>query len=176
MKESSIFERIPNLTELGNVAPEGYIYYEKKISPGKPLNLSCACLKWYDIYALDSIISGKQVLETREFLESEDKAGKLKLESELGFVILHRAGAYLLLLLTTWRKTNELWESIYLKKAEQNEEYIPIKFDNDHKGTFCVWEIGVVWHERNAWVRFLKSQMDEKAKLIYLNDMFSGMI
>ena len=88
--------------------------------------------------------------------------------------MLHRAGDYLLLLITTWRNTNEMWESIYVKKAADAEMYSPIIFKTDHKGTYCVWELGVVWHERNSWVRFIKSKRDNKSKLIYLNDLFSG--
>jgi hypothetical protein len=45
-----------------------------------------------------------------------------------------------------------------------------------HRGTFCVWELGAVWHERQAWVRFLSSQRDEAAKLAYINDRFSGLV
>ncbi len=100
----------------------------------------------------------------------------LKLEKELGFVILHRAGDYLLLLVITWRNTNEMWESIYLKKAEGTEDYKRIKFDNEHRGTYCVWELGIVWHERNGWVRFIESNRDEEAKSVYMNDLFLGMI
>ena len=49
--------------------------------------------------------------------------------------------------------------------------YIRRKFKNEHRGTYCVWELGPVWHERNAWVRFIKSGRDEVAKRIYLSDV-----
>jgi hypothetical protein len=84
----------------------------------------------------------------------------------LGFVILHRAGDYLLLLISTWRNVNEIWESIYFKKADEDDSFKQMIFDDHHKGTLCVWELGIVWHERNAWVRFIESGRDEKAKLI----------
>src|SRR5687768_15066389 len=97
-----------NLGGLGNVVPEGYLYYEKLIRPGQDLSLPNAYLKWYDLYPPDVEITQEQVGETRAFLQAEVKAGRLKLEGELGFVILHRAGPVLLLLLTTWRNTNEM--------------------------------------------------------------------
>jgi len=174
MQEILSVEKIPNLADLGNVVPEGYKYYKKKFTPGELLNLPGASLKWYDLYPPDTKITKEQVIEARTLLDSEAETGRLKLEGELGFVILHRAGDYLLLLLSTWRKTNDIWESIYWKKAIQPESYAPLKFKNDHKGTYCVWELGAVWHERNAWVRFIESKRDEEAKLAYLNDMFSG--
>jgi hypothetical protein len=167
---------IPNLEGLGNVVPRGYTYSNKKITAGKLLTLPGACLKWYNLYPPENIITEKQVLEARTFLELEANAGRLSFENELGFAILHRAGEYLLLLLTTWRYTNEMWESIFLKKADRTENYTPLKFSNDHKGTYCVWELGIVWHERNAWIRFLESKRDEEAKRAYLNDSLSGVV
>ena len=133
-------------------------------------------MKWYNLHPANTEITEAQVHETKAFIKSETETGSLKFESELGFVILHRAGDYLLLLITTWRNTNEMWESIYFKKVNDSVNYVPIKFQNDHKGTYCVWELGIVWHERNAWVRFIESKRDEKAKLEYLNDLFSGTI
>jgi len=167
---------IPNLNDLGNVVPEGYSYYEKLVRPGEGLSLPNAFLKWYDLYPSDAEITREQVDECRVFIEAEVDAGRLKLDGDLGFVILHRAGSVLLLLITTWRNTNEMWESVYAKVANQAEPYKPITFETSHRGTYCVWELGAVWHERNAWVRFLTSRRDEQARLEYVNDRFSGLV
>jgi len=176
MQELLSSQNTPDLSALGNVVPEGYSYYKKKFTPGELLNLPGTSLKWYNLFPADTEITKQQVQEAREFIKSETETNRLKLEGELGFIILHRAGDYLLLLVSTWRKTNEIWESIYWKKAGQAESYIPLKFKNDHKGTYCVWELGAVWHERNAWVRFIESKRNEEAKLAYLNDVFEGEI
>jgi hypothetical protein len=167
-------EKIIDISGLGNIIPDGYTYYKKRIAPGSPLNLKGASLKWYNLYLPESVISYERIMETRDFIRSEISSGELKLENELGFVILHKAGDYLLLLITTWRNTNEMWESIYFKKEAGKDLYKPMKFESDHKGTFCVWELGIVWHERNAWVRYINSKRDSKSKLVYLNDLFSG--
>jgi hypothetical protein len=167
-------KEIPNLNDLGNVVPGGYAYYEKLVRPDEGLSLPNAFLKWYDLYPSDAEITREQVDECRAFIEAEVDAGRLKLDGDLGFVILHRAGSVLLLLITTWRNTNEMWESVYAKVADQAEPYRPITFDDSHRGTYCVWELGAVWHERNAWVRFLSSRRDEQARLEYVNDRFSG--
>jgi hypothetical protein len=168
--------QIPNLPNLGNVVPEGYSYYEKIVRPGEGLSLPNAYLKWYDLYPPDAEITPEQADECRAFIEAEVEAGRLKLQVELGFVILHRAGPVLLLLLTTWRNTNEMWESVFVKVVGQAKPYQPVTFESSHRATYCVWELGAVWHERNAWVRFLSSRRDEGAKLAYVNDMFSGRV
>ena len=176
MHNTYLVESIPNISELGNIIPEEYKYYKKKITPGSLLHLPGASLKWYELYPSGFEITRKQAIEARAFLESEAKKGRLKLESELGFTIMHRAGDYLLMLLCTWRNTNEVWESIYLKNTDHTASYTALKFDDNHKGTYCVWELGIVWHERNAWVRYMESARDDVSKQAYLNDQFSGMI
>ena len=167
---------IPNLRDLGNVVPEGYSYYEKLVRPGEGLSLPNAYLKWYDLYPPDAEITREQADECRAFIEAEVGSGRLKLDGDLGLVILLRAGPVLLLLLTTWRNTNEMWESVYMKVAGQTEPYQPITFESSHGPTYCVWELGAVWHERDAWKRFLSSRRDDEAKLDYINDRFSGRV
>lgn len=167
-------EKIANLEKLGNVVPEGYRYYEKLIKPGQDLSLPTAYLKWYDIYPPDAAITSEQAAEARAYLAAQIE--KMTFEGDLGFVILHRAGSFLLLMLMTWRNTNEIWESVYFKDLNGTGGYVPGTFDSDHRGTFCVWELGAVWHERHAWVRFLSSERDEAAKLVYINDRFSGRV
>jgi hypothetical protein len=174
MSTTQLVETIPQLGSLGNVVPEGYTYAEKLVTPGQDLSLPNAYLKWYDIRPPNWEITAEQVAESRAFVATEVE--RLRFEGELGFVILHRAGPVLLLLLTTWRNTNELWESVYAKDVTRAGGYAPIAFEQSHRGTFCVWELGPVWHERHAWVRFLSSKRDLEAKLAYVNDRFSGLV
>jgi hypothetical protein len=156
------------------VVPEGYAYARKLVTPGRDLSLPNAYLKWYDIRPPEVEITRGQVAESRAFVAAE--AQRLKFANELGFVLLHRAGPALLLLLTTWRNTNELWESLYVKDATRSGGYQLLEFETSHRGTFCVWELGPIWHERHAWVRFLSSKRDQEAKQAYLNDRFSGLV
>ncbi len=174
MSDASFLDTIPHLESLGNVIPEGYEYYEKVITPGEGLSLPGAYLKWYDLYPLDMKITAEQVAESRAFLATAVE--QLGLKNELGFVILHRAGSFLLLMLMTWRNTNEIWEAVYYKDLTQAGSYVETTFQNNHRGTFCVWELGAVWHERHAWVRFIKSKRDDEAKLAYINDLFTGQL
>lgn len=172
MLNTQVAPEIAQLEKLGNVVPAGYHYYQKLVTPRPDLNLPTAYFKWYDIYPADAEITPEQLAESRTFLTAE--MPKLKLQDELGFVLLHRAGDFLLLLLTTWRNTNEMWESVYWKEVGSGAEYRLLLFENSHRGTYCVWELAPIWHERHAWVRFLSSPRDAAAKLAYINDRFSG--
>ena len=164
-----------SLGRYGNVVPEGYTYSQKLVTPGDDLCLPHAYLKWYDIYPPERKIAPEHMRESRDFVAAEVE--RLKLSDELGFVLLHACGPALLVLLITWRNTNELWESVYAKDLTQpGGFFMPITYETIHRGTYCVWELGPIWHERNAWMRYLSSPRDEAAKHVYINDRFSGLV
>jgi hypothetical protein len=174
MSESYYVNHVPLLGEFGNVVPDGYLYYQKLVTPSEDLSLANAYFKWYDIYPPEAAITPAQRAECRAFVAAE--AQRLQFAQELGFVLLHRAGSVLLLMIMTWRNTNEIWESVYVKDLTQNTDYRLQEFEGSHRGTFCVWELAPVWHERHAWARLLASQRDEEAKLAYINDRFSDLV
>ena len=130
-------------------------------------------LKWYNIYREQAAIAGEVQQEARDFLCGEVTSGRLPIASELGFVILHRTGDAFLLLVCTWRYDNELWETVYLSDGA-GFELLPK--DELHKPTYCVWEMGAVLHEQQAWIRYLFSVRDEKAQQIYLTDQVSRVL
>ncbi len=163
-----------SLGRYGNIVPDEYTYYQKLVTPGDDLRLPHAYLKWYDIYRPDREIAAEHVRESREFVAAEVE--RLKLNYELGFVLLHACGPALLLMVITWRNTNELWESVYTKDLSTSEGFTLTTYETSHRGTYCVWELGPIWHERNAWMRYLSSRRDEVAKQAYINDRFSGLV
>ena len=93
----------------------------------------------------------------------------------LGFVILHRCGAgFYFLLVSTWRNNNELWETVLYKNGDAMADFALFPRDESHKPTFCVWELAPVWHEKQAWERFLNSARDELAAQAWLEDRYAG--
>lgn len=162
------------LKEYGNVVPGGYQYYAKQVTPRAELICAAAYFKWYDIYPSDVEITQTQSQEAREFVVVE--ATRLKLTHDLGFVMLHHTPTALLLMINVWRNTNEIWEAAYFKRLDSKNGYHEIEFANNLRGTFCVWELAPVMHERHAWVRFLSSARDERAKQDYVSDRFNGLI
>ena len=107
----------------------------------------------------------------RAYLEREQP----KLDGDLGFVVLHRCGdgQFYFLLVQTWRGDNEIWKTT-LYKDRTMSDFALFPLDDPHKGTFCVWESGALWHEVGAWKRYLRSTRDEAAKRAYLADVFEG--
>ena len=66
------------------------------------------------------------VEESRAFVAAEVE--RLKIQDELGFVLLHDCNPTLLLTMT-WRNVNEIWESAHAKDIAQAAGYEPIPYD-----------------------------------------------
>ena len=105
------------------------------------------------------------------------RLGELRLGGSLGFVILHRCGeGFYFLLVCTWQNENELWETVWAKDGDDDPEFHPWPLEGSHRPTFCVWELGAVAHEREAWSRFLRSPRDRDARLDYLPGRARGAV
>jgi len=167
-----------NPASTATVVPEGdvdpaYRHTAKLIQPGPELAAGDSLLKWYDIAPADAAISD----EIRELARAglRQRAGEIPLGRDLGFAILHRCGeSFYFLLVSTWRNENELWETVWAKNGEDEPSFRPWPFPGTHRGTFCVWELGAVWHEQQAWSQYLRSERDEAARLTYAQDSFTG--
>ena len=158
----------------GNVAPE-YRHVEKRITPGPGVDLPGARLKWYDIARAEAPVPAAIESLARVGLAEAVESGSLAFSSDLGFVILHRCGqSFYFLLICTWRGNNELWETVWAKNGEADPAFHPWPSDGPHRPTYCVWELGAVWHEQGAWSRFLSSARDAAALEAYLADEFEG--
>ncbi len=142
------------MNELRFVAKD-YRHYPKVIAASERLNAGNAQLKWY----------------------AEGKAERVGADRELGFVVLHRCSSdFYFLLLSTWRGSNELWETIFYKENSAMPGFAEFKFDSRHRGTFCVWELGAVGHEQKVWARFLSSERTLQDEEHYLSDTFAGRV
>jgi hypothetical protein len=160
--------------------PADYRHHQRLVSPGAPLRLERTDLKWYEIRRPDAPMPAGLEDETRAFVAREVAARRLAIAGQPGFVMLHLADAkgspnsVALLLVSTWNQANELWETVYWKPVDGGA-YERVRRP-DHAATYCVWELGAVWHERNAWNRFLDSARDAAALQAYLEDRFTGIV
>jgi hypothetical protein len=102
---------------------------------------------------------------------------RLDLGSTMGFVLLHIAGGTStgMLIGNTWRNCNEIWETVYLKDLAADGRYARYE-RSGHLPTYCVWELGVVWYERNAVDRYLRSARDRAAADAYFENRFAGVV
>ena len=151
---------------MGSVDPH-YRHVRKEITAGEQLGLPGAELKWYDLRRPDAGITAELRERARAFVRAEAEAGTLALDDDLGFVILHRVGDAYLLLVMVWRNENELWETVYFDTGTGFER---VDYPGVLKATYCVWELGVVGHEQQAWIRYLFSDRDAPARTAYLAD------
>jgi hypothetical protein len=148
----------------------GYRHIPKRSTPGEPLEPAGAVLKWYGLHpddrpVPDDIASLARTALTRTPLEAQG----------LGFVILHRCGTdFYFLIVSTWRNSNELWETVFYKDGDRMADFELFPREGAHKPVFCVWELVLVWHEQQAWARFLLSDRDEAAAQAWRDDVYAG--
>jgi hypothetical protein len=162
------------LETVGVVEP-AYEHIEKLVRPEPRLTLYDAVLKWYDIAPEDLPVPLAVRALARRNLRDASKAGELALGDGLGFAILHRCGeSFYFLLVCTWRNENELWETVWAKNGQTDVAFRPWPIGGPHRPTFCVWELGAVCHERQAWSDFLRSSRGERDKESYLRMSFTG--
>lgn len=164
-----------DLEQVGNVTST-YRHVGKLIKPAPGITLGAAQLKWYDIARPEAGLPEEVHANARDFLQEEATSQSLSLGAELGFVILHRCGeAFYFLIVCTWRNDNEVWETVYAKENE-TVGFKSFVRRGPHLPTFCVWELGAVWHEQQAWSRYLVSPRNTGAKQFYLQDSYAGLV
>lgn len=154
-----------------------YAHGQKLARPAPSIVLGEAVLKWYDVAPADDPVPDELRALARRDLADGVRLGEVRLGQALGFVILHRCGeGFHFLLVQTWRNDNELWETVWAKDGESDPGFHPWPTEGTHRPTFCVWELGAVGHEREAWSRFLLSARDEESRRTYLRDTFEGAV
>jgi hypothetical protein len=133
-----------------------YRHMPKRARAAAPVALPGGLLKFYEIAPADMPVPPEVATAARAAVAgiAEGLRG-----DDLGFVILHRCGAsFYFLLVSVWRGANELWEAVwYLTPAgfaPFDPAYPPA---GAARPTFCVWELGVVAFEAQAWSAFLRS-------------------
>ncbi len=148
----------------------GYRHAPKLVVPGEPVELPGTLLKWYGVYYEGSAIPDEITRLARTYLK------RTPLEARgFGFVILHRCNNdFYFLIVCTWRGNNEIWETVFYKDGARMADFALFPRERQHKGAFCVWELVPVWHEKDAWERFLNSARDEKAAKLWLGDRGTG--
>lgn len=153
---------------------DGYRHYPKNISPGPMFDTQSACLKWYCLAKHGAPVEPEVEALAREFLHRSSARPDWSIDGDVGFAILHRCGDdFYFLIVCTWRGDNELWETVYYKPDSRAADFDTFP-QGAHKGTFCVWEAGIVASEMKAWSRFLLSDRNGADMARYLSEMAAG--
>ena len=67
-------------------------------------------------------------------------------------------------------------ETVWAKNGDADVLFRGWPTEGVHRPTFCVWELGAVGHEREAWMRYLVSERDDGARDAYLRDCYTGIV
>jgi len=87
----------------------------------------------------------------------------------LGFLITHHGKGSNFVLIDWWHNENELQHQVYYSSKESPEKLIK---QNSSAPAACVWDLIVINHERNAWVKHM--MINEPKTNNYLNDYIHG--
>jgi hypothetical protein len=156
-----------------HVSPQ-YRHYDKSVHGRGHIESGTSRLKWYELAPSNDAVQGEVSDAARAFLQREAQGPDWELDGDVGFVILHRCREeFYFLILCTWRGDNELWETVYFKPDRAAPDFAPFP-QRRHKGTFCVWEMGIVWAETQAWRRYLLSDRTGADLDRYLEHAFEG--
>lgn len=161
---------LSHVAETNSGIDAGYRYISKQVTPGEPMEAGGAVLKWYSVHSADLPVTEGITRLARAYLSN----GRLE-ATGLGLAVLHRCGRnFYFLIVCTWRNSNELWETVFYKDSDAMSDFAPFSRPGSHIPTLCVWELVPVWHEQQAWVRFLESCRDPAAARRCLVDSFAG--
>ncbi len=86
----------------------------------------------------------------------------------VGFILRHPGRNQWYIVLNWWDNQNELLQRLLVRSERPGSAW------HDPKGLYacCVWDLAVIWHERNAYVRHVLGEPVDVAA--YLRDVAGG--
>lgn len=103
-------------------------------------------LKLYTISASGAEVDASRYQDRLAFVKSQKQIDS----SVPGFAILHDGSACEYLIVGWWRNNNELFVSVSVKEHD-------VWVEDMTKYSFCLWDLEIIWHERNSFIRHLYS-------------------
>ena len=165
----------PALDHLGNV-PAAYTHAWRVAEPHEPIVLPDRIFKWYHVHIEGAVVPEVMDAEARALLAADATSGGWQTEYGLDFSLLHLSTASAFLIAGTWRGHQEMWERVYFKDLASAAPFELVPRDGQDWPGACVWELGVICHERMAWHRYLFTPRDEAAKRAWLLDTYRGRV
>jgi len=154
---------VSSLSDLGNV-PMAYAHEWRVAEPRESLVLPGTILKWYHVHREGVTIPIAMDAEARTLITDGMASGNWSPEYGLNFALIHLSTAHAFLIASVWRGHQELWERLYAKELALPGPFTRIAMDGEDTPAACVWELGVICHERMAWHRYLFSGRTEADK------------
>ena len=163
------------LTELGNVPPT-YRHEWRIATPRPPILLHETIFKWYHVHREGTVVPDDMDAEARSVLTEAMASGAWDPSYGLNIALLHLSTAHAFLIAGIWRGHQELWARHYVKALATNGPFTRIDPSGQDAPMACVWELGVICHERQAWSRYLFSDRTDAAKRSWLEDVYAGRV
>ena len=161
---------IGNLVDICNVSKK-YEHKQMEAVCSSVIAEPYLSLKFYEMYLSGKPFDKNLIKQSTDFLHNEIKKGRIETYIGTGFAILSED----MLNVAIWDNEHPivLKNQIYgYKKDFERAELL----DMGDVGSFCIWELGIVNHERNAWKKFLESDKTEEEKLKYLFRVYDGLL
>lgn len=164
-----------DLSRLGNLEGE-YRHEWRTATPGEPLVVAGGVFKWSVVHRDGVPVPIALDAEARQLVAAAAVAEGWNLEYGLNFALLHVSTRQAFLIVGVWRGVQELWGRIYARELTQNGRFGRMPTGGEDAPVGCVWELGVVCHERLAWHRYLFSTRTEADKRVWLDDRYAGRV
>lgn len=125
-------------------------------------------------------ISAKQALVPPAYIEAVkakvpkwlEAAGCYPLDTyRVATLILHEGKEGCFAIISWWIDENMLQLFVYLTPNDQPVEFV---LYSDKGIVTCVWEMAVLWHERNAWVEHVLQKASNPDFNAYLKDVLNA--
>ena len=127
-------------------------------------------IKMYSISIHGEIVSPKNIQLAKYNLESWLKKSTMyELEKyNVATLILHEGKEGCFAIINWWIDENMLQHFVYLFDTNGD-----IRLFSNHGIITCVWELAVLWHERNAWVTHVLMKNEVPDLEAYLHDQLN---
>lgn len=173
MKRSKIGSQ--ELESLGNIPksyanPQRAVRFEGYVIPRKENQDPKAIFKFYDMVIRGEKTPRELVVDAKKFLENEVNKKVILPHLGMGFAILSRNTLNAAL----WDKSEPIVPVNYLYEFEHNNFNTATKVDINKKGAFCMWELEIVNHEKEAWKKYFYSDRKNIYKLAWTTDTIQG--
>lgn len=127
-------------------------------------------IKLYSISIKDEFVSQENIQKAKQHLDhwlSKSKAYDLD-TYQIATLILHEGKEGCFAIINWWIDENMLQNFVYLREDDSEFELF-----SDNGMTTCVWEMAVLWHERNAWVKHILMKNENPDFEAYLSEQLN---
>jgi hypothetical protein len=95
-------------------------------------------------------------------LESYPRPPRTAERYGVAFVTVHQADLFNQIIVDWWERVNELRHRVFKADPGSPTEFREITASGE---AFCVWELKVIAHERDAWTELLQSSLPLEARM-----------